>query len=83
MRMLGTVVIFFFACLLPFKVAFFLISPHVDQEFVFYILFRRVKNKERAQLFYRFIMQVLTLWVVISPYEIHEHINMEVSPSFL
>ena len=45
-RMLGTVVIFFFACLLPFKVAFFLISPHVDQEFVFYILFRRVKNKE-------------------------------------
>jgi len=38
-RMLGTVVIFFFACLLPFK--------------------------------------VLTIWVVISPYEIHEHINME------
>ena len=38
--MLGTVVVFFFACLLPFK--------------------------------------VLTMWVVISPYEILDHINLEV-----
>eukprot|EP00090_Calanus_glacialis_P020817 TRINITY_DN32134_c0_g1_i1.p1 TRINITY_DN32134_c0_g1~~TRINITY_DN32134_c0_g1_i1.p1 ORF type:complete len:520 (-),score=78.63 TRINITY_DN32134_c0_g1_i1:357-1916(-) len=38
--MLGTVVVFFFACLLPFK--------------------------------------VLTMWVVISPYEIFDHINLEV-----
>jgi len=37
--MLGTVVLFFFACLLPFK--------------------------------------VLTMWVVISPYEIFDHINIE------
>ena len=37
--MLGTVVLFFFACLLPFK--------------------------------------VLTMWVVISPYEISDHINPE------
>ena len=37
--MLGTVVLFFFACLLPFK--------------------------------------VLTMWVVISPYEIFDHINLE------
>ena len=37
--MLGTVVLFFFACLLPFK--------------------------------------VLTMWVVISPYEILDHINLE------
>ena len=27
---------------------------------------------------FNFIAQVLTIWVVISPYEIHEHINMEV-----
>ena len=39
MVMLGTVVLFFFACLLPFK--------------------------------------VLTMWVVISPYEILDHINLE------
>jgi len=38
--MLGTVVVFFFACLLPFK--------------------------------------VLTMWVVVSPYEIFDHINIEV-----
>ena len=38
--MLGTVVVFFFACLLPFK--------------------------------------VLTMWVVVSPYEILDHINLEV-----
>ena len=28
---------------------------------------------------FNFIAQVLTIWVVISPYEIHEHINMEVA----
>ena len=39
--MLGTVVLFFFACLLPFK--------------------------------------ILTMWVVLSPIEILEHINIDVS----